>query len=115
MGPPPEIAEPIKENALNLPDVDVEEGVVVVLCPDEEAEVDVSVKAEVIPAVSPCQSSSSSEVRWKEEGCDMVDEEGEVSKLIVVYCSSNMPMTHRLCHEPKKGWSTAIALLQNTK
>ncbi len=62
LGPPPRDSRTNKRKGIKLTGVG----------PEEEAEVEVRVKAEVSPAVRPCQSSSSSEVRLKEEGRDMV-------------------------------------------
>jgi hypothetical protein len=77
--------EPTKENALNLPEVVVDEGVFVPLSPTEAAEgegfmplspaedAEVFFSVEVMPAVSPCQSSLSTVEKSREEGCDMME------------------------------------------
>jgi hypothetical protein len=60
---PLEIADPMKANELNLPESAAEAGIAVPALDKldaEEAEPEVNVREEVMPAVRLCQSSSSS-------------------------------------------------------
>lgn len=83
---PPEIADPMKANELNLPEFAAEAGVGVPALDEvdaDEVEPEVKVKDEVMPAVSPCQSSSSSWGTIKEEGRDMMIEGSNYRKPMI--------------------------------